>query len=359
MLSRGDPAPWFEARSSLHPKSSFATRAGRYVVLCFFGSAAHAPSRRVLDEIERRHQRFDMLNACFCGVSVDPDDERLGRLRQQWPGILYFWDSDLAISRLYGAAIPGGSQYLVHTLILDPMLRVAAVVPLDDDTNLHLQRIFEVLDSLPPMTTLNLIAPVVALPAVFEPEFCKALIDYHDRQDTTEGGMLRDMGGQTVRVHDHGYKQRVDCNVLDPALLDAIQQRLRRRVFPEIKKAFQFQVTQIERYIVSCYDSQTGGHFRPHRDDTSKGAAHRRFAISINLNTDQYEGGELRFPEYGFRTYRIPTGGAIIFSCTLMHEVLPVTRGKRYAFLPFVYDDAAARLREANRALVAAELQEA
>ena len=31
-----------------------------------------------------------------------------------------------------------------------------------------------------------------------------------------------------------------------------------------------------------------------------------------------------------------------------MHEVKVVTRGKRYAFLPFLYDDEAAKIREAN-----------
>jgi hypothetical protein len=30
--------------------------------------------------------------------------------------------------------------------------------------------------------------------------------------------------------------------------------------------------------------------------------------------------------------------------------VTPVTRGRRFAFLPFLYDDAAARLREQNNA---------
>jgi hypothetical protein len=31
-----------------------------------------------------------------------------------------------------------------------------------------------------------------------------------------------------------------------------------------------------------------------------------------------------------------------------MHEATPVTRGLRYAFLPFLYDDAAARVRDEN-----------
>jgi predicted 2-oxoglutarate/Fe(II)-dependent dioxygenase YbiX len=92
--------------------------------------------------------------------------------------------------------------------------------------------------------------------------------------------------------------------------------------------------------------------FRPHRDNTTKGTAHRRFACTINLNAEDYDGGNLRFPEFGPNEYRAPTGGAVVFSCSLLHEARPVTRGRRYAFLPFFYDDAGARIREANLAFV-------
>ncbi|HSA82007.1 MAG TPA: hypothetical protein VLE23_14415, partial [Geminicoccaceae bacterium] len=37
-----------------------------------------------------------------------------------------------------------------------------------------------------------------------------------------------------------------------------------------------------------------------------------------------------------------------VFSCSLLHEAQPVTAGRRYAFLPFLYDEAAARIRVAN-----------
>jgi predicted 2-oxoglutarate/Fe(II)-dependent dioxygenase YbiX len=104
----------------------------------------------------------------------------------------------------------------------------------------------------------------------------------------------------------------------------------------------------MERYLVACYDAAHGGHFRAHRDNTTKGTAHRRFAVTINLNADEFGGGELRFPEFGPRSYRAPTGGAVVFSCSLLHEALPVTSGRRYAFLPFLYDEAAARVRVAN-----------
>lgn len=105
----------------------------------------------------------------------------------------------------------------------------------------------------------------------------------------------------------------------------------------------------MERYIVACYAAEDGGHFRMHRDNTTRGTAHRRFAVSINLN-DRFEGGEVSFPEYGPRGYKAPAGGAVVFSCSLLHAVSRVTEGERFAFLPFIYDDEAARIREANNA---------
>ena len=103
----------------------------------------------------------------------------------------------------------------------------------------------------------------------------------------------------------------------------------------------------MERYIVSCYAAEDEAHFRAHRDNTTKGTAHRRFAVSINLNAD-FEGGEVSFPEYGSRSFKAPIGGAVIFPCALLHAVSKVTSGRRYAFLPFLYDEEAAKVRETN-----------
>jgi predicted 2-oxoglutarate/Fe(II)-dependent dioxygenase YbiX len=103
----------------------------------------------------------------------------------------------------------------------------------------------------------------------------------------------------------------------------------------------------MERYVVACYAAEDGGHFRAHRDTTTKGTAHRRFAVSINLNSD-YDGGTIAFPEYSSNQFKPPVGGALVFSCSLLHEVERVTRGERYAFLPFLYDEAAAEIRLSN-----------
>jgi hypothetical protein len=40
----------------------------------------------------------------------------------------------------------------------------------------------------------------------------------------------------------------------------------------------------------------------------------------------------------------------VVFSCPLLHAVSKVTKGRRFAFLPFLYDEEAAKVREANNA---------
>ena len=74
--------------------------------------------------------------------------------------------------------------------------------------------------------------------------------------------------------------------------------------------------------------------------------------MTINLNAEEYDGGDLRFPEYVDHRYRAPTGGAVVFGCGVLHEALPVTRGTRYALLPFLFDEEAEKLRNANLAFL-------
>jgi predicted 2-oxoglutarate/Fe(II)-dependent dioxygenase YbiX len=58
------------------------------------------------------------------------------------------------------------------------------------------------------------------------------------------------------------------------------------------------------------------------------------FAMSLNLN-DDFEGGDLVFPEYSTRGYKMPAGAACIFACGLLHAARPVTRGQRFVLTNF------------------------
>jgi predicted 2-oxoglutarate/Fe(II)-dependent dioxygenase YbiX len=336
---RGDPAPWFVARTPDQPHYRFDTVAGRYVVLCFPGSG-EAAARALRVALADHRGLFDDLNACLLVVSTDPGDERPGRLRQS-AGVRPIWDFDRAVSRLYGAAADDDPSHCKpFWLVLDPMLRVLRQAPLE-----QAEQVMAYLAELPPPAARDGAAsraPVLVLPGVFEPGFCRHLIALYQAQGGEQSGFMLEVDGQTVKIDDKSFKQRRDHQIIHEPTRIAMRERIQARLLPEVWKCFQFSATRLERYIVACYDAGEGGHFQPHRDNTTQGTAHRRFAVTINLN-DDYEGGDLRFPEFGPQRYRGPQGGAVVFSCALLHEVTPVTRGARYATLPFLYDEAAVK----------------
>ena len=353
-VSVGDPAPLFVAHSSNNDNFYFDTIGGRIIVLCFYNSAANEVSRQVLDGFCRQYRSlFDDHHICFFGVSHDPLDLSEGRVKQQIPGIRWFWDFNHQISSLYHT----NDQEMPITYVIDRSLRLIGTFSSNPET--QAERVVNFLRTLPtpaPITRAKMQAPVLMIDHIFEPEFCHKLIEIYQENGGKDSGFMSEKEGKTVAINDHSFKVRRDYHITDSNLRSHLQKRIIRRLVPEINKAFQFKVTRMERYIVACYDAVTGGYFRAHRDNTTKGTAHRRFAVTINLNSNEYEGGDLRFPEFGTQTYRASTGGAVVFSCSLLHEVLPITQGQRFCFLPFLYDDKSAEIRRENNAFLAQEV---
>lgn len=364
-LTIGDPAPWFVVATSANLHYSFSTAAGRYIAICFFGSSAARPVSAMLSAFAQHPEIFNDNHACVFGVSVDPEDKEQRHVGDRVPGFRVFWDFDRRVSQLYGVCAPvtdetrGGSGnrqaiYNRTTFVLDANLRVIAVMPIHDPVA-HAQKLTDLVAKLPAIGECHGLAPVLVLPRVFESKFCRALIQLYEQHGGEDSGFMREEGGATVGLIDYSHKRRRDYVIEYEKVRAAIRTRIQRRLVPEIAKVFQFHATRLERYIIACYDSGEGGYFRPHRDNTTLGTAHRRFAVTINLNAENYEGGELRFPEFGRQTYRAETGGAVVFSCSLLHEATEVTIGRRYCVLPFLYDDEAAQLRERNLQYVASE----
>ncbi|MCG7393659.1 2OG-Fe(II) oxygenase [Microvirga sp. ACRRW] len=357
-LQIGDPAPWFAQNSTSNPQFHFETVAGRYLVLCFYGTGSDEIGREALKAFQETHRTlFDDDKIAIFGVSSDPSDQSSERAKQIIPGIRHFWDFDGRVGRLYGAlpgnVEPGQNRIPIRRfwMVFNPTLRVRAIFPFKEDGS-DREEVMAYLRALPPVDRFagfEIPAPIIIVPDVFEPGFCRHLISLYEQNGGEESGYMREVDGKTVAAHDRNHKSRKDFTVTDPELIRQLQQRIIRRINPEIERVHFFTPTRMERYIVSCYAAEDGGHFRPHRDNTTKGTAHRRFAVSINLN-DEFEGGEVSFPEYGSRSYKAPLGGAVVFSTPLLHAVSKVTSGRRYAFLPFLYDEAAAKVREANNA---------
>lgn len=360
-LRPGDPAPDFMQATNVNERFTFGSTAGRYLVLLCYGLSEEPLSQEALAAVEKNRKVFDDNKISLFGVTADPRDRLEARVKDMLPGVRHFWDFDGKIGKLYGmlpldANTNGHVNLRRFWMVIDPNLRVREVFPFSE-TDCRAKDVIKYLKALPPVDEYMggfVAAPILQISNVFEPELCAHLINLYKQHGGEESGFMREENGLTVAVKDRGHKSRSDFTIEDDALIRLLQGRIHARIKPEIAKVHQFNVTRMERYLVGCYDAASGGHFSPHRDNTTKGTAHRRFAVSINLN-DEFEGGEVGFPEYGSRLYKPKPGSAVVFSCSLLHRVTPVTSGQRFAFLPFLYDDAAAAIREQNLSFLAEE----
>jgi predicted 2-oxoglutarate/Fe(II)-dependent dioxygenase YbiX len=196
-----------------------------------------------------------------------------------------------------------------------------------------------------PARTAGEAAPVLIVPNVLSREECGALIDRWSGHHA-EGTVTSLVKGEQVNRVYEDLKKRRDHKISDPEVEKPLLALIGRRIAPELDKAFHYRRFRFDRPNVVCYDAERGDHFRRHRDNQTPATADRQFALTINLNSEEYEGGELAFPEYGQASYKPPTGGAILFSCSLLHEALPVTRGQRFALLSFLRDAASTASRK-------------
>jgi peroxiredoxin/predicted 2-oxoglutarate/Fe(II)-dependent dioxygenase YbiX len=177
------------------------------------------------------------------------------------------------------------------------------------------------------------VAPVLLVPRVLAPELCQHLIAAW-QADHAEGGVSGAYGDAMAEEK----KRSLDHIVRDPALRQRLSALLARRIGPELRKAFGFSgPLSFDAHIVLAYSAERGDFFGTHRDNIGPRLRHRRFAVSLNLNAD-FEGGALRFPEYGPALYHLAAGTACVFSCSLLHQALPVRRGRRFVLTTFLCD---------------------
>jgi predicted 2-oxoglutarate/Fe(II)-dependent dioxygenase YbiX/peroxiredoxin len=341
----GDPVPWFAAPLLSEGNFNLSVAAGRWIVLCFLGSPANPRAEHELAELLDVFHLFHEDRLVFYGVLTEPPGDPTPYRKLSTAAMAFLADYDGAISRSFGAAdIP-------RTIILDPMLRAVADIPWNYAAG-HAQTVRNVLKGLPSVDEsagVPLSAPVLIVSRVFDFQLCDVLVQAYEKLGGEESRFELDVNGKTSTLVDHRLKQRRDLALAHPQLREAIRNQVVRRLLPAVERFLQFQATRMDRYIVACYDSAVGGHFYRHRDNANISAQHRRFAVTINLNKD-YEGCDLVLPEFGSRVYRAPHAGAVVFSCGALHQITPITRGKRYAFLAFLYGEADAALRETNNA---------
>lgn len=309
--------------------------------VCASGAAPGAAPQ--LQAFARRAGAFESAGLLILAVSGgSPAENRAAAAALGLPFPLLS-DPAFALGKICGLAPPGcfGGGPAWTTLLVGPDRRVIGRLD-GSGAEEHAERALAALAEFQP-APMALCAtrqpPVLILRDLLEPEICHALIAAWEAGKRYVGGVAADRGG--AHDVDQRIKRREDLALHDRSPeARACFAAFRHRLFPEIRKVFQFEVTRSEALRIGCYDAAAGGRFLAHRDDSTPHTAHRRFALSVNLNSGEYEGGALSFPEYGPPHYAPPTGGGVVFSCALLHEALPVIRGRRFGMFCFFYGEA-------------------
>jgi predicted 2-oxoglutarate/Fe(II)-dependent dioxygenase YbiX len=329
----GDRAPPCYGMSPGRVFYSSEEQYGRPCVLILIGSQA-APSSLV-SEFAPQLDAFAQRNTDVLVMVADNPRHLFGDNSTTVP--IRIVDSGTFLSRC------GVAPHETAVLVLDRNLRIALRLSPAQPPYAALACL-RCLDALPfeAPRDVAMPAPLLVLPNLLPPPLCRFLIDLFESSPTNEGAVARiDAAGDPRSVVDHAKKHRRDLMLEETSELHhTLQDTMLRRCAPEISKAFQAQVYYTDRLLLSRYDD-TGGYFRRHRDNAAANIAFREFALSVNLNTGEYEGGHVIFPEYNDHRYRPPAGAGAIFSTGLLHEATPVTAGRRYVLLTFFHGEAA------------------
>jgi peroxiredoxin len=338
LLDEGDAAPFVHAHDHAGTLTASNTDlvSGKPVLLLFCPSTEEeslAAGLRTFAAAATRLSAFQATLFIICRSRAEANAAARERLALPF---FMLADPNAAVFKAYGVD-PHPAVPALTLFILDAGHRVARVLDRGEPAALVSEAVvtLERLAAGRPVVRLRSHPPVLVLPRMLSPADCAFLAQVWSRkvpEYTTDGftnaGAAIERGDFKV-VHDGVYGKAIEYTVQDAALQRFIDGRLRRRLLPELSKAFQAKGLKREGYRIAGYEARQGAFLNPHRDNSTPANAHRRFTTTINLNAGEYEGGELRFREYGEQLYAVERGTAIVWSASLLHEVLPVTKGRR------------------------------
>jgi len=347
MLERGDRVPPFALPDQ---NGAMATplsddNAGRPMIL-FFDCADEQSGPAVEAELAAlRDAKNDWESngtVVFAITRRSPEENfRLHEsLRLPYPVLS---DGAGAVFRYYGLdPFPPGCPTV--TFVLDTNMRAIDIVAGGEPSS-HTPRVTGVISALMaelPDSQLKQHPPVLVLPGALTPEDCARIIQvWHRPVRTWETDGLVSEGHAAekgdFKVRNESYGRVLQFVVRDPQIQKYLDAKLGRRVLAEITRVFQTKVSKREDYRIAGYDASERGHLPVHRDNPTPETEHRRFTMSVALNAGEFGGGALVFPEYGRQRYSVATGTAIVWSCALLHEVLPVESGRRFILGTHLY----------------------
>ncbi len=345
LLDPGQRGPNFALRNAEGRVERFYDRfIGNMMLLLFYPSRQSPEATAALQGLAAQ---ADALKAAgTAAIAVSRED--LGSIRATKADLALpyplYWDQDGAVAASYGLELSARiavAEQPCTAYLLDRNQRVLAAFPGGSDQAERALAFLAGQIPTPAGQTISRQAPVLLVPRVFGPALRERAIAAwrggHEEGQVAMPSRAYAEGAENkpANTHYHSLKSRLD-HVADDSFNPLLMQTIKSRLAPELLQAFQFRIGAMERVCIGAYDAGRGDYFRPHRDNITERTRERRFAVTINLN-DDYEGGGVKFAEFSEDVYRPEAGGALIFSCSLLHEALPVTRGIRIGAFTFLY----------------------
>ncbi len=352
-LEPGDRGPFFvlsaDDESAVSPLDD--RHAGRTAVVILRPGQNDPDGLAVLQGFSQRRADFAAAGAELFLITRDSvAANRVLKRDKEFAGPVLS-DPEGKVFEAFGLATNRADGATGATIVLDEDYRIAAMLGGtggDKEARFALAAAKE-LAALRPEGTLAGHAPVLVLPRVLSPRDCERLIAvWHrdvrvwDSDGLTSRGHDEETGDFKVRIENYG--KILQHIIKEPALVAYLDSVIGRRINPEIQKTFQTKVSNREDYRIACYDAGEAGALAAHRDNPTPQTRHRRFTFTIALNSGTgpgaaFEGGGLRFPEYGAQTYKVEAGSAVVWSAALLHEVPALTKGRRFVLGAHLYGE--------------------
>ena len=156
---------------------------------------------------------------------------------------------------------------LPRTIVLDPMLRAIADIPCDhpDGHDAMLDRLLLDLPSGGQLRGRAADGPGADRAARFRFSAVRSCwSDSTTKSAARIPASWSTMAARRRRLTIHSQKRRQDMIIALPELRQRMRERIVTRLLPAIELYFSFKATRMDRYTVSCYDSEIGGYFRRH-----------------------------------------------------------------------------------------------
>jgi len=142
--------------------------------------------------------------------------------------------------------------------------------------------------------------------------------------------------GKVGNIVNYDKKIRKDLFINENDLLMLIDKEF-YNLYDDIKKNFS-DIKYREKWKIGKYNGENKGFYNEHRDTTGVTCYRNHSCIIMLSDPDDYDGGELHFPELN-QVFKLNKGELIIFRSDILHGVKPVVRGNRVVLISFLFDD--------------------